>query len=86
MQNIIYVGTKPYWEVSLKAPEIYATWVVMQKDDSVWKSIAENPKVLGRLYKYFDKVYTSPKILIFKKYIGSNFRILRGHTNVSFVN
>lgn len=67
MQDIIYVGNKPYWEVSLKAPETYARWIIMQKDDSVWKAIYDNPDVQGRLYKYFKKVYTSPQILIFKK-------------------
>src|SRR3989344_2148728 len=31
MENIIYVGNRPYWEESLKEPEKYATWIVMQK-------------------------------------------------------
>ncbi len=67
MQSVIYVGTKPYWEVSLVAPERYATWIIMQKNDDVWKAIYDKPDVQGRLYKYFQKVYTSPQILIFKK-------------------
>jgi len=67
MQNIIYIGNKPYWEESLKKPEKYATWIVMQKDDSVWKAIYADPLVRGRLYTYFKKVYTSPEILIFKR-------------------
>lgn len=67
MQDIIYVGNKPYWEISLKEPEKYATWVVMQKDDTVWDSIYDNPATQARLYKYFQKVYTSPTILIFKR-------------------
>jgi hypothetical protein len=67
MQNIIYIGNKPYWEESLKTPEKYAQWIVMQKDDSVWQSIIDDPATQGRLYTYFNKVYTSPEILIFKK-------------------
>lgn len=67
MEQVIYVGTKPYWEESLEAPEKYATWIVMQENDEVWKNIWERPDVQGRLYKYFVKVYTSPQILIFKR-------------------
>ena len=67
MQNIIYIGNKPYWEVSLVAPERYASWIIMQKDDDVWKAIYDKPDVQGRLFKYFKKVYTSPQILIFRK-------------------
>ncbi len=67
MQNVIYVGNKPYWEISLVAPERYAKWIIMQKNDDVWKSVYDNKDVRGRLYKYFQKVYTSPQILIFKK-------------------
>jgi hypothetical protein len=67
MQEIIYVGNKPYWEESMRAPEKYATWIVMQKNDSVWTKIYDDPAVQGRLYTYFNKVYTSPEILIFKK-------------------
>jgi hypothetical protein len=39
----------------------------MQKDDEVWKHLYDDPKVQGRLYKYFSKAYTSPEILIFKR-------------------
>lgn len=67
MQNMIYVGNKPYWEVSLVAPERYARWIIMQKDDDVWNAIYDKKDVQGRLFKYFKKVYTSPQILIFKR-------------------
>lgn len=67
MQNVIYIGNKPYWEESLKEPEKYAKWVVMQKDDTVWVSILGRKEVEDRLYKYFQKVYTSPEVLIFKR-------------------
>lgn len=67
MRNDIYVGNKPYWDESLKEPEKYARWIVMQKDDAVWKEILGKPELEGRLYKHFQKVYTSPDILIFKK-------------------
>jgi hypothetical protein len=67
MQNIIYVGTKPYWDESLAHPQKYARWVIMQQDDEVWKHIYQNPQVQAELYKYFQKVYTSPEILIFKR-------------------
>jgi len=67
MQNIIYIGNKPYWPVSMKEPERYAKWIVIQKNDEVWQNIYEKPDVRGRLYKYFNKVYTSPDILIFER-------------------
>lgn len=67
MQNVIYIGNKPYWEESLEKPEKYATWIVMQKDDTVWMKIYEDPKVQARLFKYFQKAYTSPEVLIFKR-------------------
>lgn len=67
MKNVIYVGNKPYWEESLVEPQKYARWVVMQKDDTIWDRIYENETVNGRLFKYFQKVYTSNEILIFKK-------------------
>ena len=67
MQNVIYVGTKPYWEESLAEPEKYAKWVVVQNKDDVWKYIYSNPIAQGRLYKYFEKAYTSPEILVFKR-------------------
>ncbi len=67
MQNVIYVGNKPYWDDSFREPEKYATWIIMQKDDDVWNHVYDNPEVQGRLFKYFQKVYTSPDILIFKR-------------------
>ena len=67
MKNIIYIGNKPYWEESLVAPEKYARWIVMQKDDAVWKNIYDRPEVNARLFKYFNKVYTSEDILIFRR-------------------
>lgn len=67
MRDIIYVGTKPYWEESLVAPEKYARWIIIQKGDAVWTSIYENPTTNARLYKYFNKVYTSENILIFRR-------------------
>lgn len=67
MQNVIYIGNKPYWEESLKEPEKYAKWIVMQKGDVVWQTLNENKIMQDRVYKYFVKAYTSPGILIFKK-------------------
>ena len=67
MQNIIYIGNKPYWEESLKEPEKHARWIIMQKSDVVWSTILNDPDTSGRLYKYFEKAYTSPEILVFKR-------------------
>lgn len=67
MNNIIYLGNKPYWEESLSQPQKYASWVIIQKDDDIWKKLYQNSEAQGRLYKYFKKVYTSPDILIFEK-------------------
>ncbi|MDO8583525.1 MAG: hypothetical protein Q7R51_03260 [bacterium] len=67
MQKVIYIGNKPYWDESLETPQKYATWIVMQKDDAVWSNINNVPQVRAELYKYFQKAYTSPDILIFKR-------------------
>lgn len=67
MKSIIYIGNRGYWDDSFKAPEKYAKWIIMQKNDSLWTKIYEDPKMQGRLYKYFNKAYTSPDILIFKR-------------------
>ena len=67
MEDIIYIGNKPYWEESMDAPEKYASWIIMQKDDALWRNIYDRPEVQGRLFKYFKKVYTSPQILIFQR-------------------
>lgn len=67
MQNIIYVGNRPYWQESLEEPEKYAKWIIIQERDEIWKKIFNPPEMQGRLYKYFTKVYTSPEILIFRR-------------------
>lgn len=68
MQNFIYIGNQYYWSDSLKNPEKWATWIVMQKGDTVWKNLYDNKQVRGQLYAHFNKAYTSKEILIFKKY------------------
>lgn len=67
IQNVIYIGNKPYWDEALDHPEEYVQWVVLQKGDAVWKSIYDNPTKKAELYKYFVKAYTSPNILVFKR-------------------
>lgn len=67
MQNIIYIGNRFYWEDSLRNPNKWASWVVMQRGDAVWKAIYDDPLIRGRLYEHFNKVYTSKEILIFKR-------------------
>lgn len=67
MKDVIYIGNKPYWEESLAAPEKYARWIIIQRDDELWNKIYENPILNGRLYKYFSKTYTSDEILIFQR-------------------
>jgi len=67
MQEIIYVGTKPYWQQSLVTPQRYVRWVIIQKHDAVYDAIYQNKGTRGQLYKYFQKVYTSNEILIFRR-------------------
>ncbi len=67
MQDVIYVGNKPYWEDSLAHPETYARWIIMQQNDAVWNAIWNNPATQAELFKYFNKVYTSSNILIFRR-------------------
>ena len=67
MENVIYIGNKPYWEESLQNPEKHATWVIIHKNDTLWRNIFEPEQAQDHLYKHFTKVYTSPEILIFKR-------------------
>ena len=67
MENIIYIGNKPYWEESFVTPEKHATWIIFQKNDTIWKNIYEPQNMRDRLFTYFEKVYESPDILIFKR-------------------
>ncbi len=67
MKDDIYIGNKPYYEESLKEPEKYATWIIMQEHDAIWTALYDDTALQGRLYKYFNKVYTSPSVLIFKR-------------------
>ena len=67
MKNVIYIGNRPYWEESLREPEKYARWIVVQQNDEIWDKVYEPLEQQGRLYKYFTKIYTSPEILIFKR-------------------
>lgn len=70
MKDVIYIGNKPYWEESLIEPQKYARWIIMQKNDTLWKEIYERPEVNARLYQHFNKVYTSEDILIFRRIDG----------------
>lgn len=67
MENVIYIGNKPYWAESLEAPEKYATWIIVQQNDTIDKKIYQPPAMNGRLFKYFKLAYTSPEILIFER-------------------
>lgn len=67
MQDFVYIGTKPYWENALKDPQTTVKWVVMQKDDAVWKALYDDPDQQAKLYAYYHKVYTSPTILVFER-------------------
>lgn len=67
MTNIIYVGNKPYWEESLREPEKYAQWIVIHGNDDVWRNVLQNPQTEARLYTHFQRVYTSPQIVIFRR-------------------
>jgi hypothetical protein len=67
MQKVIYVGSHLYWDEALKAPQRRVRWVVMQNGDEVWKHLYDDPRMQGILYTYFQKVYTSDTILIFRR-------------------
>jgi hypothetical protein len=67
MNQTIYVGNKPYWEESLKTPEKHAAWIVMQKDDEVWKNLYSTPEQEARIYAYYAKAYTSEEAVVFKR-------------------
>jgi hypothetical protein len=67
MQDIVYIGNKPYWLESLAAPQDHVKWIIMQRDDTVWNTLWANPAGQAMLYKYYNKVYTSTDILIFER-------------------
>ncbi len=67
MQNVIYLGNKPYYDNAIREPEKHVDWIVMQKDDAIWTALYANPAMQGRVFKYFQKAYTSPDILIFRR-------------------
>jgi hypothetical protein len=67
MQNIIYIGNKPYWEESLETPEKHADWIILQENDTLWNALIQDSDKEGRLYTHFVKSYTSPNILIFRR-------------------
>lgn len=67
MEDIIYVGTKPYWEETLERPERHAQWIVMHENDTVWHSLYTNPERQAYLYAHYEKAYTSDEILVFKR-------------------
>jgi hypothetical protein len=75
MQDVIYIGNKPYWEESLKTPEKHAQWIFMQKDDAIWKNLWENQAAQEHLFTYYNKVYTSDEILIFKRIENASAQI-----------
>lgn len=70
MENIVYIGTRGYWQEALKAPQLRIKWIVLQKGDTLWNAFYSTPDKQGRLYKYFNKAYTSKEILVFRR-IGS---------------
>ncbi len=67
MQNVIYIGNKPYWEESLTEPERHADWIVVQENDTVWENLYSSREAKEKLYRSYRKVYTSPNIIIFKR-------------------
>lgn len=72
MKNIIYIGSRPYWELSLSHPERYTTWIIMQNDDDLYQRFIVDKAMSARVYTYFQKTYTSPNILIFKRNVPLN--------------
>jgi hypothetical protein len=75
MEKTIYIGNQFYWEESLQVPERYARWIIIQKGDTMWKTFYDTPVKQGRLYKYYQKVYTSDEIIIFRLNPGLKTRI-----------
>jgi len=67
MQNVVYIGSRGYWQEALLAPQLRIKWIVMQRSDSLWNAFYSTPEKQGRLYKYYQKAYTSKDILIFER-------------------
>jgi hypothetical protein len=69
MEQMIYIGNKPYWQESLVTPDKHVQWIVMQENDAVWDSLWEIPARRARLEKYYDKMFQSTS--------GANIAIYR---------
>lgn len=67
MQNIIYIGNKPYWGDALEEPENQVKWIPLKAHDAVSKVLYEDPVMKERLYQNFDEVYSEKEIKIFKR-------------------
>ncbi len=72
MKDVIYIGNKPYWEESLKEPEKYARWIIIQEHDPIWKNVWEDADTRARLFAYFQRVYTSSEVMIFRRTEDAN--------------
>ncbi len=67
MQNIIYVGSKPYYQESFKEPELYARWIFIRQGDDVYNNLYTNPKQRAKLTRYFTKVFSTSDLMIYKR-------------------
>jgi hypothetical protein len=67
MQDVIYVGNKPYWEDSLSWPDKHATWVVTGTGDEISKRLESSPDFTKRLTKFFSQKFSTDTITIYSK-------------------
>lgn len=54
LNKMIYVGAHPYWEEMLEHPNEYARWLIVRKDDVLYKKFNDT-KVLSNDYEVITK-------------------------------
>ena len=65
IRRFIYEGSGAYWKKSLENPEVYASYVFVDKKNSM-DFIAEHLWKEGKLDRQFEKVYEDEWFLVFR--------------------
>lgn len=67
MQDIIYIGNKPFWDESQYTPQKYADWIIVKTNDAIDTTFKANKNTKKQVDKYFDVAYSSPDVTIYRK-------------------
>lgn len=65
--SLVYVGSKPYWTEALKKPNKIANYIIIGKDDYLYKHFINDEINYSILTKYYYKLYEYNDVIIYKK-------------------